>query len=281
MMKNVTRILALALCTLSFAELSAQSCHGNTEQFQALPNDESFAAMHPYPVSPVGIEIASEKQTIPTADGKSTTFHLWSAESNKYLIVIHEWWGLNQNILETAQHYYDQFGGELNIIAVDLYDGKVGETREEASKLMQGNQKERSQAILEAIIEYTGEDSGIGTMGRCFGGGWSLQAALLGEARMDACVIYYGMPVKGSENLEALNCPVLGVFASEDKWINGEVVKTFENDMEKAGKMLAAHTFEADHAFANPSNPRYNEEAAKTAEALTIEFLKVNLLKTE
>jgi carboxymethylenebutenolidase len=67
---------------------------------------------------------------------------------------------------------------------------------------------------------------------------------------------------------------VLGIFGSQDKWINPDVVKTFEENMSTANKSLSVEMYEADHAFANPSNPQFDKEATSDAYAKTLAFLK-------
>ena len=114
-------------------------------------------------------------------------------------------------------------------------------------------------------------------MGWCFGGGWSLQAALLGGKQTVGCVMYYGMPEKDVAKLKTLNSDVLGLFADQDKWINPEVVKQFEKDMAAAGKKVTVKEYPADHAFANPSNPKYNKELATDAHQKALAYLKARL----
>ncbi len=111
-------------------------------------------------------------------------------------------------------------------------------------------------------------------MGWCFGGGWSLQATLLLKEKSKACVMFYGMPEKDVEKLKTLSQNVLFVHAQKDKWINDEVVATFEANMKTAGKNLTVARYDADHAFANPSSPRYHEASAKQARETVKRFLK-------
>jgi carboxymethylenebutenolidase len=111
-------------------------------------------------------------------------------------------------------------------------------------------------------------------MGWCFGGGWSLKAALLLKEKTKACVMYYGMPEENIDVLKTLASNVVFIHASKDRWINDEVVQKFETNMKTAGKSLQVYRYDADHAFANPSNPKYNEVAAKAARAVVNDYLK-------
>jgi carboxymethylenebutenolidase len=126
-------------------------------------------------------------------------------------------------------------------------------------------------------LNFTPRNLPVATVGWCFGGGWSLKAAIQAGERADACVIYYGMPVKSAAELSPLEAPVLGIFGSEDEWINPGVVKEFDKLCKATGKEFTYEIFEADHAFANPSSERYKEEAATEANAMALVFLKDNL----
>ena len=143
---------------------------------------------------------------------------------------------------------------------------------------MQSLAASRGQAIVEGAIAFANESSGntaqFVQIGWCMGGGWSLQSALLAGEQSAGCVMYYGMPEKDIRRLESLIGPVLFVFAGRDKWINREVVESFRNDMEQINHPLEILEYDADHAFANPSNPSYNQQAAEEAYVASIAFLR-------
>ncbi len=115
------------------------------------------------------------------------------------------------------------------------------------------------------------------TLGWCFGGTWSLQAALLLGERARACVVYYGMPERDVERLRSLKTDVLFVHAKRDRWITDEVVSSFADSMRAAGKTLHLREYDADHAFANPTGQRYHEPSAREARAAALEYLKKSL----
>jgi len=133
---------------------------------------------------------------------------------------------------------------------------------------------ERAEAIVKGALEVAGENVKIGTVGWCFGGGWSLKSALLAGQRANACVIYYGMPVEDAKKIAPLETDVLGIWAEKDQWITPKVAKKFAALMKATGKKLTSHTFDADHAFANPSSPRYHEASAQEANAVVMAYLK-------
>ena len=88
--------------------------------------------------------------------------------------------------------------------------------------------------------------------------------------------MYYGMPETDKTKLATIQCPVTGIFANKDKWITPAVVEQFKADMEAAGKKIYIYSYDADHAFANPSNPKYDKESADDAKKKAIAFLVKN-----
>ncbi len=275
MLKNLLPFLAFAA---SLAPSYAQSgCHGAataTTEFAQLGQAPGFAGAHDEPQPLTTFAPQGEMITFPTADGRTGAAYALTApgDTRRYLIVIHEWWGLNDHIKQEAERLHADLG--LNVLAVDLYDGQVTDKREEAGKLMQNANETRIRAILEGALAKAGATAQIATIGWCFGGGWSLQTALLAGEQAKACVVYYGMPEKNPNRLQTLRAPVLGIFAQQDGWITPAVVSEFEQNMKKARRPVTIRQFDADHAFANPSNPGYNREAADKAYQESITFIK-------
>ena len=198
-----------------------------------------------------------------------------TGEATAGILVIHEWWGLNDNIRSMAR----QLAGEGFVaLAVDLYEGEVAETREDASRLARGSRDNpgRGQQNLQQAWQFLKEEQGldkIGVIGWCFGGGWSLQTALMLGEGIDAAVIYYGRVITDRDTLESMASPVLGIFGAEDDGIPVATVREFQTTLDLLGKAASIHIYEgADHAFANPSGTRYNEDAAKDAWSKTLTF---------
>ena len=142
---------------------------------------------------------------------------------------------------------------------------------------MQGVVEARLENIVKGGLQFAGKKAKVANVGWCFGGSWSLKSAIIGGKQTIGSVMYYGMPVKDVEKLKTLNTDVLGLFATE-KWISKSVIEEFAANMKTAGKSLNYKIFEAEHAFANPSNPKYDESKAKEAYAMAIEYLKKKLL---
>jgi len=281
------KLLTLSAILLSFgftasAQKMASCCSrpaGNlsasaTEAFAMLANDKDFSGGHDAPL-PYKFEGAGQNIEFKTPDGSTGKgFEIKSATpSTKYLFVIHEWWGLNDYIKKEAATFAAELPG-VNVIAVDLYDGKVASTPDEAGKYMGEVKSERAVAILEGAQLYAGTKAQFASIGWCFGGGWSLQEALLGGKQTVGCVMYYGMPEKDVAKLKTLNTDVLGIFASQDKWINPEVVGQFKKDMAAAGKKVTVESYDADHAFANPSNPKFKKDDAAKAHSQALTYLR-------
>lgn len=252
---------------------SIPMCHDPNAEFVAFASDQEFRNAHPLP-RPASVTHSGKIIEFPVEGGEKGRGFLMTAHGNttKYLLLFHEWWGLNDNIKNEAAKWAHELG--VNVLAIDLYDGKSATTAEEAGSLMQGCDPERAKALIQAAAKYVGESADFRTMGWCFGGGWSLQATLLLGEKAKACVMYYGMPEKDVERLKTLKTDVLMIHAKKDKWINDEVVNNFKENMESAGKTLAVHAYDADHAFANPSNPKYDDQAARDARAVVREYLK-------
>ncbi|HEY8928918.1 MAG TPA: dienelactone hydrolase family protein [Mucilaginibacter sp.] len=282
-MKKIVALTGM-LCLTAFAFCQSRKtvvCHGGpsaTQQFAMLASSEKFAMTHKKPLPLHYQSLIGKAITYKTADGK--TANAWELKAKKptenYLLVVHEWWGLNDWVKMESEKIYNDLGN-VNVIDLDLYDGKVATNQQDAGKYMQSVTEARAKAIINGAIAYVGPKAHIATIGWCFGGGWSLQTTILSGKQAVGCVMYYGMPEQNLAALKSLNCDVLGNFAKKDQWINTKVVTKFEADMKAAGKKLAVNEYEADHGFANPSNPAYNSEATKDAYAKTMEFLKARL----
>lgn len=197
------------------------------------------------------------------------------------IIVIHEWWGLNDNIRTMTE----RLAGEgYAALAVDLYGGSVANTPDEARSLVESaleNSNRLNQNLLAAHDYLVNEQRAprTGSIGWCFGGTWSLNTALLLPESLDAAVIYYGGGIiTDSEALQTLQMPIQGHFGTLDDNPSPETARTFESVLDRLGKEAEIYLYEgADHAFANPSGTRYNAEAAEMSWERTVEFLQRHL----
>lgn len=240
-------------------------------------NDPSFQALHLSPLA-IHYQALGEMIKIKTADGMEANGYLRKAKkkSNKWLFVYQEWWGLNDHIKKEADKFYQDLGGEVSVLALDMYDGKVTSDPKEAGQIMQGVKEERLQNIVRGAIGMAGKKARIASVGWCFGGGWSLKSALLEGPQAVGCVMYYGMPVRDVEKLKTLNTDVLGLFATE-QFISKEIVEDFAAKMKEAGKTLDYKIFNGVHGFANPSNPKYDAALSAEAYGMALGYLKKKL----
>ena len=256
--------------TQSLAEVHQNDRPVATEIAQAKPKVEVTTKQVNYAT------VNGEKITGYFAQPKATTTSLPG------IIAIHEWWGLNENIEAIAR----RLAGEgYQVLAVDLYNGQVTESPEEARKLLQAvSQKpEPAKNNLKQAYEYLvnqNKASKVGVIGWCFGGSWSLQTAILLPKDIDATVIYYGGQIGDAtpEQLKTLQMPILGIFGAEDASIPVSTVRKFENTLKELGKQADIQIYEnAGHAFANPSGKRYVAKAAEKAWAQTTQFFSQHL----
>ncbi|WP_400191356.1 dienelactone hydrolase family protein [Hymenobacter sp. B81] len=244
--------------------------------FADLAADPAFMSGHEAPL-PLDYAPQAAGQLISFVTPDSSTGYGYevrpAAPNGKFLFVFHEWWGLNDYIKREADRLAAALPG-VTVLAVDLYDAKLATTSEEASRLVQVVDQNRARNIIRGALQHAGPRAQVATLGWCFGGGWSLQAAMLAGKQAVGCVVYYGMPEKDVAKLKALNTDVLGIFATQDQGIGPAVVRQFQADMKRAGKQLTVHSFDAAHAFANPSNPRFDAAAATRANNLALAYLK-------
>jgi len=247
------------------------------QAYQLEAGTPAFAGMHPSPMVVNPENLLGKIMSFDAADGKQANAYFIAAKkkSNKYLIVIQEWWGLNENIKMEADKYYTDLG-DVNVIAVDMYDGKVAATPDSAMKLMRGADMGRMTAIMQGAIKYAGSKASIYSVGWCFGGMWSLQTAILAGPQAKGSVMYYGRPESNMEKLKSIQCDIIGFFGNLDQSPSPTMVNDFEKNMKEAGKNLTVNRYQAGHGFANPSNPSYNAAAKEDAYAKAIAFLKAH-----
>jgi len=200
------------------------------------------------------------------------------------IIVIHEWWGLNDGVRAMA----DRLAGlGYIVLAVDLYGSETAAGPEQARQLMMNvveNPDRATENIRQAyeFLEGVAGAPRIASLGWCFGGGWSLNTALLFPDELDAAVIYYGQVTDNEAKLELLNMPILGHFAAEDTGIPVESVQRFEKALKNLGKNYDIEIYpNVGHAFANPTGRNYDAETAEKAWERTVAFLDRHLAISE
>ncbi len=198
------------------------------------------------------------------------------------LVVIHEFWGLNDWVKEQAAKLADQ--GYVSL-AVDLYRGKVATTPDMAHEIMRGVPEDRAKRDLHAAVEFLKSQPNIkrdriGAIGWCMGGGYALDAALQ-EPDLAALVINYGHLATDPNALKKINAAILGIFGGQDHGITPEDVHKFEQQLKQLGKKIDIKIYDdAGHAFENPNNKDgYRAADAADAWKRTVDFLAMTLKK--
>jgi carboxymethylenebutenolidase len=195
---------------------------------------------------------------------------------HRAIIVIHEWWGLNEWVKEQAVKLATN--GYV-ALAVDVYHGKVTADPSEARKLKRGLRQERAIGDLKAAFDYLAErpdvdPKHVGSLGWSMGGGLAVQLAIH-ESRLSACVVNYGTLPTNTADIQKIDIPVLGIFGALDR-ISPDKIRAFEECMKVAGKRVDIEIYDgAGHAFENPANKRgYRPEAAADAWSHMLKFFK-------
>jgi carboxymethylenebutenolidase len=226
--------------------------------------------------------VKSEIVTFPSGDEKVSAYLAIpeGAGPHPALVVIHEWWGLNDWVKEQARKFAEQ--GYV-ALAPDLYRGQVTGDPAVAHELSRGMPQDRAVRDLKSAFAYLAErhdvhKTRIGSVGWCMGGGLSLQLAV-NEPQLAASVVYYGAMPTSAEDIQKIQAPVLGNFGGEDRGIAVESVNTFEKAMKAAGKSIDIKIYPgAGHAFQNPNNKLgYRQNAAEDSWKRTLAFLNKHL----
>ncbi|MBP9826526.1 MAG: dienelactone hydrolase family protein [Thermoanaerobaculia bacterium] len=253
----------------------------------AKEHQHDTAAASPATVPPPAQAVAAEEIAYATLDGVTVKGYFVrpsqvapGGKALPALIVIQEWWGLNDNIRAMAR----RFAGEgYAVLAVDLYEGKVATTSEAAMATMQGAMEKPARLLdnLRQAHTFLATQAGatrIGVVGWCFGGGWALETALAIPDGIDAAVMYYGRTQSDPKALAPLQAPLLGLFGGKDEGIPVDGVRQMEHELVKLGKNATIVIYpEADHAFANPTGNRYLAGPATDAWEKTMAFFSQHL----
>ena len=191
------------LFLLTTKTLNAQtSCCAKPEAtvaFANFSNDAGFRAAHAAPLPFVLADPKGKDISFPTPDGKPA--HAWVVSpvnpSSNYLFVFHEWWGLNDYIKKECERLFTDLG-DVNVIAIDLYDNKVADNADSAAAYVKGLQKERAISIIKGAIKFVGKEARIYTIGWCLGGAGACRPACLPDARRKAASCIMECPKKKS-----------------------------------------------------------------------------------
>ena len=281
---------AVITTVLGCIALSLGACEpaGDADKAAARENVDAMSREHandstaPSPAALTAPERPVVSENLPYAElGDELVYGYFVAPADMFeplpaVIMIHEWWGLNDNIRAMANRLAAQ--GYI-VLAVDLYGGKVASNAAEARQYMLGvmEEPEFAKANIRSAYEFVSATAGapkVGSVGWCFGGAWSLNTAQLFPDDLDAAVIFYGQVTDDEERLRPINSPILGLFGGEDTGIKVASVKAFEAALSRLRKSHEIHVYPGvGHAFANPTGNNYDEAAARDAWLRTLEFL--------
>ena len=241
-----------------------------------LADSAAFRALHEPPVQ---VDFTPEYGHMESIAGAADFVVPPAHGDHSAVLLFHEWWGLNNQIKMTAEKLHEATG--VGVVAIDLYGGKVTDKPDEAGQIMQHVDSDAAAKLVRATVNAMADGSAfgekirrIGTLGYCFGGGWSLHTALADNSEVKACVMYYGYPELDPHRLQALKAPLLGFFGNQDKGITPELVGKFMALLKQEGKDFSITSYDAPHAFANPSNPHFNKQATEDSWKKTVAFYK-------
>ena len=230
-------------------------------------------------------EVTSKLVEYHTEDGEKVTGYLaFPITSGKFpaIILIHEWWGLNDDMKSKAQDFAEE--GYV-ALAVDLYAGKSTTDPQEARLLAEVVRKNMAGAFgnLSSAADYLNNSPRVDTnrlasIGWCFGGGWSSQMAK-NDLGVKVSVIYYGR-FNPADDLTKMRTDIIGHFAEKDRVIEIESVKEFQVKLKSLKGDHHIYIYpNTTHGFASrkEANPNYAEAEAALAWRQTLAFLKTNL----
>lgn len=211
--------------------------------------------------------MTTETLNLETPNGRTTAHVALPADSDKNnaaVIVIQEWWGINDHVRDICSRYAKE---GYTCVAPDLYRGKLTKDAEEASRLMHELATEDGMNTIKSAVEEVQrryEAGRIGITGFCMGGSFALRAACELDA-LAASAPFYG-DIPDEQTLAQLKVPTLFIAGARDQWINPEKVNGLKEAAHKHSLPVEVVTYDADHAFFNDTRPEvYDPEAAADA----------------
>ena len=195
------------------------------------------------------------------------------------IVVVHDWWGLNENALNDARRLAAE--GYM-VLAIDLYDGEVvsNVTSARAKMISVVEHPKNVESNLHQALEFVRIAGApqVATLGWGLGGRWALDAAVMFPDQVDAAVLYYGQVSDDEDRLAGVDGPVLGIFGDRDRGIKIDTVRRFEAAMQRLRKDLTLVVYEGvGHGFADPARTNYRSDITEDAWQRTTDFLAANL----
>lgn len=278
-------VIAVSACDPGGSRTTATDTQAGRDTVDAMSREHAGDSTQPSEAARIEPAQSVDSETLAYADVNDELVYGYLAypsgvtEPLPAIVMIHEWWGLNDNIRAMANRLAAE--GYM-VLAVDLYGGETATSAGAARvKMLQvvenpGSARENLRQAVD-FLKIAGAP-GIASLGWCFGGGWSLNTAMLFPGKLDATVIYYGQVTADDDKLAAIDAPLLGLFGAVDRGITVESVNAFEAALQRLRKEYEIHIYPGvGHAFANPTGNNYNREVAEDAWRRTLEFLAENL----
>jgi carboxymethylenebutenolidase len=274
--------IAVAACSSNEGGPDRVDAAASSGNLEAIADEHAHDVPEPSPVATMEPQLPVIEQELAYGEAQDRNLIGYLAmpadavEPQPGLLVVHEWWGLNDNIRAMAR----RLAGEgFVVLAVDLYGGEIAETPDAAQALMARvmASPEAALANLRQGYEYLSRYAlapKVGSLGWCLGGTWALQVGVALAGDLDAVVMYYGQVLSDRDQLAALDMPLLGLFGAADASIPLADVQAFRVTLNQLGKDAEVRIYsDVGHAFANPSGGNYDAQAAEDAWERTIAFL--------
>ena len=277
---------AIAVTVGLLVTASLTACGSGEDEAQSEQAAETEPAASPVAVPGEGTQRAVVSDVLPYAEVDQElvyghfVFPSDMIEPLPAVILIHEWWGLDDNVKAAA----DRLAAEGYIVlAVDLFAGRTADAVADARALMLEvveNQALASANIRQAV-DFVADTAGapaVAAMGWGLGGSWALNAAMLAADDLDAAVTFYGQVSDDADRLQAVTVPMLGFFAENDRGVAPADARAFAEVMTSLGKDVEIVIYpDAGHGFANPDSHNYNAELAERSWQQTLEFFSAAL----
>jgi len=198
-------------------------------------------------------------------------------KSRGAVLLIHEWWGLNEHMRDVAERLASE---GFTVFAADLYGGRVAKDEATAQQYLSTMDWKQAEDVLRRAAEALRQrapGAKVGVMGFCMGGAVSLFAAAK-DPELAACVPFYGIPGEDKADLTKIRAPVQGHYAINDNWCSPDRVNALEKKLKDAHVPVEIHRYDADHAFFNDTRPKvYSKPNAEMAWKRTVQFLHAKL----
>lgn len=213
-----------------------------------------------------------------TANDQSFTVYVAGPENAKQgLLLIHGWWGLNQEVETWAKQF--ALSG-YRVMAIDLYNQQVTTEPAKARQLMNGvNQSVANEKYAAAIKALSGPGRKLAIIGRSYGANQALHAAMVVQEKVSATILYYPFEavITDEDILKTIKTPILGHFAQHDFFFTPGMLTQFTSATKKSGLTMTVNMYDARHAFTNPSGKNFNMAASSLSRQRTYDFLNKHL----